>query len=279
LGSWERSRVSEIDRPFIRTLPSQPLRGVFCCPKPRLIRKISRRKPERETRILRARAGRRVPEARGLSEGTRRKPDTDGRANPEGFAIAARFRAPHRFCIWFAACCGSTDAGGEDFGYFALETAGSNPACDVTHRGGAREGSRAPRLLSFRKARTGVDSLTPISPVPQRVSRLPMPEASARRWWRRPFPANSLYTIRGEDRCYFVCETRGRGFESRPAYHAPVAQRIERYPAGRKLPAGVSAIACSRIVYLRTLSKPVVKSAVTSQLARSKVRFLPDASP
>ena len=42
-------------------------------------------------------------------------------------------------------------------------------------------------------------------------------------------------TARGEDRCYFVCNTRGRGFESRPAFHAPVAQRIERYPAPKGL--------------------------------------------
>jgi hypothetical protein len=32
----------------------------------------------------------RAPEARGLPEGTRRKPDTDGRADQEGFAMAAR---------------------------------------------------------------------------------------------------------------------------------------------------------------------------------------------
>src|SRR5580704_16790083 len=37
-----------------------------------------------------ARASTRVPEARGLPEVTRRKPDTDGRANQEGFAMAAR---------------------------------------------------------------------------------------------------------------------------------------------------------------------------------------------
>src|SRR5690242_11324960 len=35
-----------------------------------------------------------------------------------------------------------------------------------------------------------------------------------------------LLTIRGEDRCYFVCQTRGRGFESRRMLHcASVAQR------------------------------------------------------
>ena len=104
-------------------------------------------------------------------------------------------------------------------------------------------------------------SLTPISPVPQRT--LTIAAAShrqgggedvcyfvvkvlrhragsnpARRKAVRPqgqqqhrqFPANSL-TIRGEDVCYIVCNTRGRGFESRPAFHAPVAQWIERYLA------------------------------------------------
>jgi hypothetical protein len=37
-----------------------------------------------------ARASTRAPKARGLPEGTRREPDTDGRANQEGFAMAAR---------------------------------------------------------------------------------------------------------------------------------------------------------------------------------------------
>ena len=31
------------------------------------------------------------------------------------------------------------------------------------------------------------------------------------------FPANSI-TVRGEDSCYFVSKTRGRGFESRPVF-------------------------------------------------------------
>ena len=51
---------------------------------------MSRREPERETRIPGLAPERRAPKARGLSEGTRRKPETDDRANPEGFAIAAR---------------------------------------------------------------------------------------------------------------------------------------------------------------------------------------------
>ena len=61
----------------------------------------SRRKPERETRIPGLAPERRVPKARGLSEGTRRKPDTDGRASPKGFAIAARrSERRERICLY-----------------------------------------------------------------------------------------------------------------------------------------------------------------------------------
>lgn len=71
----------------------------------------------------------------------------------------------------------------------------------------------------------------------------------------------TLYTVRGEDRCYFVCNTRGRGFESRPASHAPVAQRIEHCPACRatcRLGSQQSPVPGPCFV------TPVVKSAVTS---------------
>ena len=71
----------------------------------------------------------------------------------------------------------------------------------------------------------------------------------------------TLYTVRGEDRCYFVCNTRGRGFESRPASHAPVAQRIEHCPACRatcRLGSRQSPVPGPCFV------TPVVKSAVTS---------------
>jgi len=57
----------------------------------------SRRKPERETRIPGLTPAGVCPKARGLSEGTRRKPDTDGRANPWGFAVAAPLSAAKEF--------------------------------------------------------------------------------------------------------------------------------------------------------------------------------------
>jgi hypothetical protein len=65
---------------------------------------------------------RHASEARGLPEGTRREPDTDGRANQEGslWRRAVESAATEfvlQFC--FAASRGSTNAGGEDFGYFA----------------------------------------------------------------------------------------------------------------------------------------------------------------
>ena len=152
--------------------------------------------------------------------------------------------------------CGSTDAGGEDVGYFApLERAGSNPACDT--RTGMRPGKgprAARRSLSSARRAAVLSSLTPISPVPQRTYRRPAqmrrsgggeddcyfvgrrygaervrgPHAE-RRFTRKG--SNSIAcspptpsTPRGEDRCYIVCETRGRGFESRPVSCAPVAQ-------------------------------------------------------
>jgi hypothetical protein len=71
----------------------------------------------------------------------------------------------------------------------------------------------------------------------------------------------TLFTVRGEDRCYFVSKTSGRGFESRPAYHAPVAQRIEHFPAGSE-PAGRGL--SNRPFPDRVALMPVVKSAVTS---------------
>ena len=64
----------------------------------------SRRKPERETRIPGLAPAGACPKARGLSEGTRRKPDTDGRANPKGFAVAAPFRAPRMKFVFNPVC-------------------------------------------------------------------------------------------------------------------------------------------------------------------------------
>src|SRR5260370_32238519 len=78
---------------------------VFLLSEARLSGKISRRKPERETRIPGLALASACPKARGLPEGTRRKPDTDGRANLfKGSRIAAR-RSERRdriFLIWFA---------------------------------------------------------------------------------------------------------------------------------------------------------------------------------
>ena len=48
----------------MQTLPSQPLRRVFCCPKHGSI-EIARRKPERETRIPGLAPQRRVPKSAG----------------------------------------------------------------------------------------------------------------------------------------------------------------------------------------------------------------------
>jgi hypothetical protein len=123
--------------------------------------------------------------AQGLPEGTRRKPDTDGRANLRGVrycGVARGAATEYVSYIWFAASRGSTDAGGEDFGYFAPGKAGSNPAFEARTVEVACEGRRAPRLRFCREGEAELTSLKPISPVPQRASAIADAQTSARRW-------------------------------------------------------------------------------------------------
>src|SRR6185312_14773791 len=58
---------------------------------------IARRKPERETRIPGLAPRARSPEARGLPEGTRREPDTDGGADLKGLLWRRRFERRDEF--------------------------------------------------------------------------------------------------------------------------------------------------------------------------------------
>jgi hypothetical protein len=59
---------------------------------------IARRKPERETRIPGLAPRARSPEARGLPEGTRREPDTDGGADLKGLLWRRRSSAATNSC-------------------------------------------------------------------------------------------------------------------------------------------------------------------------------------
>jgi hypothetical protein len=72
-----------------------------------------------------ARAGMRAPEARGLPEGTRRRPDTDGRANQGSLWRRAVESAATEFVFRFGSphVAAQTYAGGEDFGYTAPKAA------------------------------------------------------------------------------------------------------------------------------------------------------------
>src|SRR5262249_46080039 len=76
--------------PFIRTLPSQqaPEGFLFSGESLLVIRPAQAGPGDPDPG---GRGGTRAPEARGLPEGTRRRPDTDGRAN-QRFAKAARHR-------------------------------------------------------------------------------------------------------------------------------------------------------------------------------------------
>jgi len=95
-----------------------------------------------------------------------------------GTARAAQLRRDKRlFCYPVSrASRGSTDAGGEDVGYFApMERAGSNPAFDSRTVEVALQGPpRATAPVSSRKDASELMSLTPRSPVPQRALRLSM---------------------------------------------------------------------------------------------------------
>ena len=142
---WERFCLGEIGRPHSRTLPSLALEGFLL--------------PERACRDLPARAGtgdpdpgaradmRACPQARGLPEGTRRKPDTDGRASPEGSQLAARRQRRDR--IFLNSVCrnlrGSTDAGGEDVGYFSTAKRVRIPPLTHAPGCGLGKGSHAAR--------------------------------------------------------------------------------------------------------------------------------------
>ena len=148
-GSWRRSRLSEIDSSLTRTLRASSSGGYF------IFRSMAVEIPPAEAGTgdpgPGARAGMRAPEARGLPEGTRRKPDTDGRADQEKVRYGgAPLRAPRQNLFLnfeFAASCGSTNAGGEDF--LILRTmgkAGSNPAFDVTYRGSGLARAVPPRV-------------------------------------------------------------------------------------------------------------------------------------
>jgi hypothetical protein len=93
-----------------------------------LVRNFSGEKPERETRIPGLARKRARPKRGACSEGTRRKPDTDGRANQnKGSLCGAPFvRAPRDYLFFNLVCrvCGSMNAGGEDIGYFDMDASG-----------------------------------------------------------------------------------------------------------------------------------------------------------
>jgi hypothetical protein len=79
-SSWERSCLDgKTDSPHHTDPPEPTAPEGFLLSEAWLI-EICRRRPERETRIPGLARKRACPSARGLLEGTRRKPDTDGRA-------------------------------------------------------------------------------------------------------------------------------------------------------------------------------------------------------
>jgi hypothetical protein len=185
LGSSEGSRLSKRDRQSVHPDPPEPASsgGYFIFWSTDFaIRPAQAGTGDPDPG---ARARMRAPEARGLSEGTRRKPDTDGRAN-QRFALAARRRERRDgicFAIWFAALRGQTNAGGEDFGYFAPPS-GEKSAFNRSYRG-IRPAGGCDAGCGEAQGRTCVSIVVmPISPVPQRTFSIAAAQrcAADRRW-------------------------------------------------------------------------------------------------
>jgi hypothetical protein len=143
-----------------------------------------------------ARASTRAPEARGLPEGTKARAGYRWQSEPgrvryvgatfgacpgkvgTGFPIRAcakTSRAPRQNLFFNLVCRpsrGSTNAGGEDFGYFAPRAVKNPPSIDRTVESVRRDGCVAG--CGEAQSRTCVSIVVmPISLVPQRASRLP----------------------------------------------------------------------------------------------------------
>ena len=181
-----------------RTLPSQKLRRVFYFPKQGSfeISRLEGRNGRPGSRGSRRRGV--CPSARGLSEGTRRKPDTDDRVNLfSRFAIAAhRSRAAHKHVSFSGlprpAAKPTLVVKISDTSLQWKKRVRIPPVKSRTvERPPARDPARA-TAPARPSGLTGVESLRPISPVPQR----------AYSW-----PTRKLRSGGGEDACYFVSKT------------------------------------------------------------------------
>jgi hypothetical protein len=185
-GSWERSRVGDIDS-LLDANPPEP-----AAPEGFLLSEawLNRNSPAQAGTgdpDPGARAAEACAQERGAcrrERGASRIPMAERTPGSSRMRRAVLSAAQEFICIWFAASCGSTKPGGEDFGYFSPEKAGSNPACDARTverpgEGYARAmgaGSAARQQLA--QAITDAD----IACSPACCFQLPVREHRARRW-------------------------------------------------------------------------------------------------
>lgn len=230
-----------------RTLPSQPLRRVFCCPK--------HGSSELPGASRNGRPGSRGSRgnARAQARGACRReqgdePDTDGRVNSKEFANGGASTAPRRnFQNGLPHRSGSTNAGGEDIGYFAPpERAGSNPAFDArTGDAASQRSARAPAQLLARKARRCV-VVTDTD-----IARSPAYLINGRR--RYAGQAVVKMSVTSVD-----APSRSRGSES----------RVRVPPAAMPWQSMLLGAATASTVPRQPSPRPVVKIAVTSSVKR-----------
>jgi len=156
-GSWERSCISKIDSPLLTDPPEPAAPEGFLCPKHGSF-EISRRKPERETRIPGLALGRRVARKRGAcrrERGASRIPMAE--RTMQGFANGgAPFSAPQKkFLNLVCRLAAAQPTLVVKMSHTSLQgKAGSNPAFDARTVDAASRGLCAPRLRFCRKART-----------------------------------------------------------------------------------------------------------------------------
>ena len=197
-GSWRRSRLSEIDKSAHRTPPSQQLRRVFYFPErghSKFLRRSRNGRPGSLGSRRHARARSAGPAGGNEARARHRWQSEPGRVRYGG----APLRAPRQnlFCNLLAASRGSTNAGGEDFGYFApWEKRVRIPpltsrTVEAAPRGPLRRGSRF-----FRQEGPALASLTTdIAYSPACLLQLSMRSNAPRHGG-------------GEDVCYFGSERR-----------------------------------------------------------------------
>jgi hypothetical protein len=142
-GSWERSRISDIDSSCLTNPPEPKLRRVFCFPEQRFVQR-SEKSGDPDPGLARAIARATSAGPAGGNGASDRGPPMAGRTLKGSLGDAAYSRASRQysFCNLVAAFAAQRTLVVKISDTSLLVKAGSNPAFDVTYRGGGWRGRR-----------------------------------------------------------------------------------------------------------------------------------------